>query len=111
MILGKRVSLIFENKDFIMNVYNSVSKEHIETFLYKLTFKLMEDVVEEQAKGMNVNDMDKYFIANFYKYAFVGLMLEWIKDGMKKDPKKIIEKLSAVIQGSIKEALNRLKIS
>ena len=28
-----------------------------------------------------------------------------------KDPKKIIEKLSAVIQGSIKEALNRLKIS
>lgn len=103
--------LVLENKDFIMNVYNSVSKEHIETFLYKLTFKLMEDVVEEQAKGMNVNDMDKYFIANFYKYAFVGLMLEWIKDGMKKDPKKIIEKLSAVIQGSIKEALNRLKIS
>ena len=38
-------------------------------------------------------------------------MLEWIKDGMKKDPKKIVEKLSAVIQGSIKEALNRLKIS
>ena len=103
--------LVLENKDFIMNVYNSVSKEHIETFLYKLTFKLMEDVVEEQAKDMNVNDMDKYFIANFYKYAFVGLMLEWIKDGMKKDPKKIIEKLSAVIQGSIKEALNRLKIS
>ena len=103
--------LVLENKDFIMNVYNSVSKEHIETYLYKLTFKLMEDVVEEQAKGMNVNDMDKYFIANFYKYAFVGLMLEWIKDGMKKDPKKIVEKLSAVIQGSIKEALNRLKIS
>ncbi len=99
-----------ENKPFIMNVYNSVSKEQIETYLYKVTFKLLEDVVEEQAKDMNVRKEDKYFIANFYKYAFVGLMLEWIKNDMKEDPKEIVDKLSIVIQGSVKEALKRVEI-
>ncbi len=99
-----------ENKPFIMNVYNSVSREQVENYLYKLTYKLLEDVVEEQAQGMSINEKDKYFIANLYKYAFVGLMLEWIKDGMKQDPKLIVDKLSLVIQGNIKEALNRLRI-
>lgn len=99
-----------ENKPFIMNVYNSVSREQIETYLYKVTFKLLEDVVEEQAKDMSVRKEDKYFIANFYKYAFVGLMLEWIKNDMKEDPKEIVDKLSIVIQGSVKEALKRVEI-
>ncbi len=99
-----------ENKSFIMNVYNSVSREQIETYLYKVTFKLLEDVVEEQAKDMSVRKEDKYFIANFYKYAFVGLMLEWIKNDMKEDPKEIVDKLSIVIQGSVKEALKRVEI-
>lgn len=99
-----------ENKNFVMNVYNSISREHIENYLYKLTFKLLEDVVEEQAAGMSVKKEDKYFIANFYKYAFVGLMLEWIKDDMKQDPKDIIDKLSFIIQGSVKEALERVRI-
>ncbi len=99
-----------ENKPFIENVYNSVSREQVENYLYKLTFKLLEDVVEEQAQGMSILKEDKYFIANFYKYAFVGLMLEWIKDGMKQDPKLIVDKLSLTIQGNIKDALNRLRI-
>ena len=99
-----------ENKPFIMNVYNSVSREQIENYLFKLTFKLLEDVVEEQAKGMSIRKEDKFFIANFYKYAFVGLMLEWIKDGMKTDPKLIVDKLSIAIQGDVKGALERFRV-
>ena len=40
-----------ENKPFIMNVYRSVSREHVETYLYGLTYDLLIGVVREQAKG------------------------------------------------------------
>lgn len=50
-------------------------------------------MVEEQAAGMSVRPEDKAFIANVYKYAFVGLMLDWIKHDMKGDPKEIIDRL------------------
>ena len=43
-------------------------------------------MVEEQAQGMSVRDEDKAFIATVYKYAFVGLMLDWIKNDMKERP-------------------------
>ena len=70
---------VLDNKPFILNVYHSVSREQVELYLYKLTYDLLIGVVEEKSAGMNVRDEDKKFIADFYKYAFVGLMLDWVK--------------------------------
>lgn len=98
-----------ENKPFIMNVYHSVSQEQVEAYLYEVTYHLLISVVEEQAAGMSVRQEDKEFIAHLYKYAFVGLMLDWIRGDMKTDPGSIIDKLSVTIHGSISSALERLR--
>lgn len=97
------------DKTFITNVYHSVSREYVENYLYRLTFELMMGVVEEKAAGMNVRDEDKKFIADFYKCAFVGLTLEWIRKGMKGEPKAMTERLSILIKGDITGALNRYR--
>ena len=101
---------VLANKPFIMNVYHSVSREQVENYLYQLTYDLLESVVEEQAAGMSVRPEDKAFIANVYKYAFVGLMLDWIKHDMKGEPKQIIDRLDRVIHGSIAAALGRFRL-
>ena len=98
-----------DNKPFIMNVYHSVSREQVENYLYRITYDLLEGVVEEQAQGMSVRQEDKAFIATLYKYMFVGLMLDWIKSDMKGDPALIVERLEQVIHGSVSAALGRLR--
>ena len=100
---------VLANQPFIMNVYHSVSREQVENYLYKVTYALLEGVVEEQAAGMSVRQEDKAFIATVYQYAFVGLMLDWIRRGMKDDPKELIEKLDLVIHGSVAAALARFR--
>lgn len=100
---------VLENKPFIMNVYHSVSREQVELYLYKLTYDLLIGVVEEKAADMVVRDEDKKFIADFYKYAFVGIMLNWIKNGMKDDPQQIVNHLSILIHGDITRALNNFR--
>ena len=99
-----------ENKVFILNVYRSVSREQVENYLYKLTYQLLIGVVHEQAEGMSVREEDQDFIATVYKYAFVGLMLDWIKNDMKADPAVIVDRLAAVIHGNVAAALERLRI-
>ena len=94
-----------DNRPFIMNVYRSVSREQVEIYLYKLTYDLLIGVVEEQAAGMEVRDEDKKFIADFYKFAFVGLMLDWIRGGMKEEPQKIVDRLGTLMHGNISRAL------
>ena len=98
---------VLDNKPFILNVYRSVSREQVETYLYKLTYDLLEGVVEEQAQGMSVRQEDKDFIATLYKYMFVGLMLDWVKSDMKGDPHTMVERLEQVVHGSIRAALER----
>lgn len=101
---------VLENKPFIMNVYHSVSREQVELYLYRLTYDLLIGVIEERSAGMTVREEDKQFVADFYKYAFVGIMLNWIKTGMKEDPQKIVDRLSTLIHGNVTRALNNFRI-
>ena len=102
---------VIENKPFIMNVYRTLSREQIENYLFKLTHSLLIGVVEEKSAGLDITEEEMAFIADFYKYGFVGLVLEWIDKGMKEDPKQIIERLNALIQGSFAHALNNAKLN
>ncbi|WP_461206822.1 TetR/AcrR family transcriptional regulator [Clostridium sp. DL1XJH146] len=96
---------VLKNKNFIINTYHSLSRDHLETYLYNETYDLLIGVVEETAFKMNVSDKDKQFIADFYKYAFVGIMLEWVRTNMKEEPSEIIDRLSILLQGNVKDGL------
>ncbi len=98
-----------ENGAFVKNTYHSVSREYLERYLFGQAEALLFDVVEEKARGMSVRSEDMAFIAGFYKYGFVGLILDWIGAGMKEDPAHIIERLDRVIHGSIAAALSRFR--
>lgn len=101
---------VLENKIFITNVYYHVSREQVENYLYHLTSNLLMGVIEEQAQGLKVRDDDKKLIADFYKYAFVGFMLDWIKKDMKEEPKYIVNRISLLVQGQILRALKNFEI-
>ena len=98
-----------ENKPFILNIYRHVSQEQIVRYLYRVVYQLIIDVVEECAEGMSVREEDKKFIADFYKYAFVGIMLEWISHNMSQPPEKIVERLSDLIDGDINRMLEKYR--
>ncbi|MGN0691585.1 MAG: TetR/AcrR family transcriptional regulator [Oscillospiraceae bacterium] len=100
---------VLENKPFIMNVYRSVSREQVEIYLYRVTYDLLIGVVNERSANMSVSEDDKKFIADFYKFAFVGIMLEWIKNDMKADPKQIVDRISNLIHGDITRTLEKCR--
>lgn len=100
---------IVNNKEFVLTTFNSVSREYLERYLYNEVYLLLIGVVEEKAKGIPVREKDKSFIADFYKYAFVGIVLDWIKSGMKEESDKIIERLNKLIYGNMEEALERYR--
>lgn len=100
---------VLENKPFIKNVYHALDREQIENYLNTQTHELMMGVIEEQATGMFISEKDKEFIADFFKYAFNGIMLNWIADDMKEDPKYIVDRVSVLISGDITRALNSFR--
>ena len=96
---------VYENKPFIINAYHAVSCEQIENYLFHLTHDLIMGVVLEQSKETALSDAQKNFIADFYKYSFVGIMLDWIRQGMKDDYTSICDNMYTTIQGNITNSI------
>lgn len=101
---------VYENKPFILNAYRCISRDQIESFLFHLTSDLLMNVVEEKAEETNISEEDRRFIADFYKYSFVGIMLDWIKQGMKDDYKELARKISITIHGSLTNSIENFAV-
>ena len=83
---------VSENKTFMMNAYHSISRDQVEKYLYSLTYDLMIKVIDD-----------------FYKCSFVGVLLEWIENGMKQDPHVIVDKMGLVMHDNITRALEAFR--
>ena len=94
-----------ENKPFILNVYRCVHREQVEKYLQPLVDQLLLDVIEEESSGMMIREEDKQFIIDFYKYGFVGMVLEWIRKDMKTDPVLLTQRLNKLLHGGIRRTL------
>ena len=92
-----------------LSALRPVSREQVEKYLVPITDQLLMGVITEQSAGMTVREEDKLFIAQVYSYSFVGLMLDWIKDGMQAEPELLVNKLALVLQGNIAQALERFR--
>lgn len=100
---------VMENKTFILNVYRCVGRGKVERYLHKLTYQLIVGVVDEKCIQADLRQEDRVFIAEFYKYGFVGVMLDWIEGGMRDDYEKIVEMMSITLRGCITTSIHNFQ--
>ncbi|SDF72014.1 TetR-like C-terminal domain-containing protein [Marvinbryantia formatexigens] len=96
-----------ENRREIYHIYNSVDRCQLERFLYNVAGEIMLSYVRAQAEGMQVSVDDIGTIADFYKCALVGIVLEWLDGGMKQEPEEFIRRVGFLQEGSIARMLAR----
>lgn len=104
--LSQIFEAVLENKPFVLNACRCISRDQMERFLYRLTYGLIRGVVDEQSRGISVTEADKTFIAEFYKYSFVGILLDWIRQGMTADYHDIVRRISLTMQGNVANSLH-----
>ena len=115
-IYEKNYSMVMVVFILLQNIWNYYKKiEYIynkfvlERYLYNETYYLLLGVVEEKSKDMSVREKDKSFIADFYKYGFVGIMLDWIDKGMQEDYHKIVQMMGTALDGNIARSIENFK--
>ena len=96
--------VVLKEKEVVENIYHSVSVEVLRTNLYRLVYPIIYSEIVEEYKGKNLREEDKKFITDFYKYAFVSIVLDWIDKGMIENPEIIVLKVSNLITGTINHA-------
>ena len=75
-----------------------LEEKKIENYLFKLTHDLIMGVVQEQSAELSITEEQKNFIADFYKYSLVGILLDWISRGMKDDYQAMTDNICTTLQ-------------
>lgn len=103
----------YDHKKLINNICASRSYEYFENYMYKVCNNIMVDLVQFTAQGMEVAEEDIEFIASFYEYAFVGIISEWFRTGMREEPLALVSQFSLVtgnIRYSLRKAEKKLRL-
>ena len=83
-----------------------LEREKIENYLFKLTHDLIMGVVQEQSAELSITEKQKNFIADFYKYSLVGILLDWISRGMKDDYQAMTDNICTTLHGCIANSIH-----
>lgn len=101
----KIFSYVKYNRKFCMNTLKSLGRDHFDDFLFHITYDILMEVVNEVAKDYNIAEKDCQFIAEFYSFAFAGILTHWMQQGMKENAKDIIDNLNKLVEGTMKKAI------
>lgn len=98
---------LYNNKRLVVSAFHSLGREHLERFLHEEVYKLLRNLIKELTKEKYIREHNKEYIANFYKFAFVGIIFQWIRTDMKDEPIIIVRDVSRLVSVDI---LNVLQI-
>ncbi|QAA34871.1 dihydroxyacetone kinase transcriptional activator DhaS [Clostridium manihotivorum] len=98
---------LMNNKSFYINALNTPGQNAFDGYFFEFSYELILGVVNDLSIQLKVSQKDKKFICEFYTHAFVGIIVQWIKGGMKESPKIMVEQIRNIVEGSMLGALAR----
>ncbi len=99
--------LLKKDKQLFTNLYTASTRGIMYPYIGDMTEKIIRVLVHYVAAGRNLSKSDEDFIVAFYRYATLGLIGEWINDGMKDDPDGIIQKIRTLVGADASAGIER----
>ena len=99
---------IKEEEYFYINTLKASVENEFREYLYKVTVELLCDIIHGIITvDSNASEKDIRFIAEFYAFGIVGVIVSWAQRGMKETPEYITTQLKNLVDGTEKYATLR----
>ncbi|MBD5081674.1 MAG: TetR/AcrR family transcriptional regulator [Ruminococcaceae bacterium] len=105
--LSSAVDLAVNNKNAVLHLYRSPSRELYEQHLNSITQYAVTEYINAVSKDMNIKAEDKEIIIKYFKCLLMGFILDWMNAGMKYDIKSTMTRVCELFGGSMQTALER----
>ena len=65
----------------------------------------MKEYIKQEIQGLTVDERDVMIISMFYRSALLGLIFDWIGQGMKADAVELLDRLGFIFDGCVRQSL------
>ncbi len=98
--LYKMLHVMESDKIFYQHTLLQSFQHEFNDYLIDITVALFNNIIDDLAANEEISEDNKNFIASFYSYGVVGLVMEWAKTGMKKSADDIKNQISSLVNDS-----------
>lgn len=102
--VGDKLILLLErmrkNKKMIMELRASRGWPSIEKAVYRIADEVIKNLAGVTWDDGKFSDQEIQFAGTFMKYGIVGVIRDWIDNGMKEEPADLVAMLSSVLRSS-----------
>ena len=96
-----------ENRAFAMCALESVGHKHLKRFFYADIHSIIEKVVREVGKDMEVSKEQMAFLTHYYTISLAAMVVSWLQEEMDQTPEELIEMIDTIIMDQLNGALLR----
>lgn len=94
-----------DNRRMIYHIYISGSQPTLERPFFQLTEEFFMEYIREAAQGLAVSLEDLQFICFSYQAMLVGILMEWLRQGMKTDLNQLLDRAQRLLLGNTRRIL------
>ena len=104
----KQMLTLMKNEDyFYVNTLKVSVENDFKEYLLRITVELFTDTIQTITIQKKMDEEEIKFIAEFYSYGIVGIIISWAQHGMKEEPEYITEHLKNLVNGTERFAMAR----
>ena len=76
----------------VCHIYSGMGHAELEEYLIEATHDLFMAYIRDTAEGLSPSEQDMEFICCSYQFMLIGMLLEWVRRGMKGDLADLLER-------------------
>jgi probable dihydroxyacetone kinase regulator len=92
---------------FYISTLKAPVENEFREYLFKVTLEFLCNIIRGITVNSKASEEDIRFVAEFYTYGIVGIVISWVQRGMKETPEYITAQLKNLVYGTEKYATLR----
>lgn len=105
--LLKLADFVMNNKKAVYHIYNSVSRDKLEDYLYESALTVINEIITDRFSSIAYPKEDIEIISMVCTNAFTSCVIRWIKEGMTADFENTIKRIASLFEKSLDSAVKR----
>lgn len=107
--LQRLAEFVMNNKRAVYHIYNSISRDKLEDYLYESALPVISRTMNEKLKKSSYSKEDIEIVSMVCANAFTSCVLRWVKEGMTADFNYILKRIAVLIEDSLDSAVEKAK--
>jgi len=95
------------NDYFYINAFKSSGSAEFESYIHHAIRNMFVRIIDDVDPGLEIGREDRDFIADFYAYGVVGIIIDWAVGGMRESPESLRSRFESLVMGTRRLSLQR----